>query len=443
MKYKRKAWLSNRFNKNRLANQVEKMGRQGWFLTKIEPLCFTFVKGEPKDLKAEVVLLPTIGEFGRENALLREEFFEMAQRDGWIPQAYIGNLYVFANEEESPKPLETDPEVEIQALTQVIKREYLGVPLFIAFLNLINVHFQIKSFQRFPLEFFSGSEVIFFLFFLFLSAVLLVQVLVNGLWIRKAVRTAEEKGVALSPPSDRPFLILLALGTAFLLFFLPGLESKFFLLGFAGILLFSALVRLFRRALDKRDFGKRKNFLVTMIIVLAFSLVFTGGLPFLLLRQVKEERNEGAKGTYYLYGRPLPRYEDNLPVTMEELGIFQGETSRRREVNSTPFATNKLYHERALAEGGEYLTFSVTTSRFPRVLSLIKTTLLKKEDNEGKPLYRRETSLEKEEVQVYQKYWNSSPAGEYVLLDKGCLLLVDSSVPLSPRQMDCLARRIT
>ena len=108
----------NYYDRTGIQEFLEQKALEGWRLCKKGFADeWEFKRIEPKPLHYAITYLP---QFSNEDSFLlskeRDEYIELCAESGWQFVCMYKNMAVFLSEEESPLPLETDPEVELASI---------------------------------------------------------------------------------------------------------------------------------------------------------------------------------------------------------------------------------------------------------------------------------------------------------------------------------------
>lgn len=171
---------------------LEKRASEGWQLEKIGNFSWLFRKSEPKDMRFAVTFIDPEVSPDRER---EDELSDYCMAAGWRKVARWGNsqMQIFATENPQAVPLETDENVRLQNIWEIISQKLLGpfggsAVLWIA-LALLNIYDLITHpDMRTP------EKWMYVFVLLYLAAVLLGRNAAYVLWHRKSLRQIEEGG---------------------------------------------------------------------------------------------------------------------------------------------------------------------------------------------------------------------------------------------------------
>lgn len=111
----------------------EKRAAQGWLLDKVSPLGWTYRRSEPQALRFTVCCYPRASQFEPEPTLDQLTFQDFCAHTGWTLAASQGPIQIFYNAQPHPVPIDTDPNLEIDAIGKMMRRV---IPAYLVLLAL-------------------------------------------------------------------------------------------------------------------------------------------------------------------------------------------------------------------------------------------------------------------------------------------------------------------
>ena len=262
---------------------LERMAKKGRMLDHIGNYAWSFVRTEPKDVHFTVTYYPKASAFDPEPSEEQLTFEEFCEHSGWKPVASNAKIMVFANEEEDPVPIHTDPETELETLEAsstsfTVSWTFLLVLLLgLTVLNLARFHFN-------PVSFLSQNLSLLNLVMIPLLALVMLLDLTTWYRWRNKCRILVKEGAEL--PSVHGYSnylgILLVIDIGGIVLSLLGESNPrvtyTLLFVIFAIILINLLVNGTRILLKKRQASRMENFTVTLFVDLLLAVLFAVGL---------------------------------------------------------------------------------------------------------------------------------------------------------------------
>ena len=106
------------YDRSGIQDYLEQKASEGWRLVKKQfANDWEFERIEPQKLHYAITYLP---QYSNEDSFLlsdnKKEYLDLCAASGWQFVCAYKNMIIFLNEEENPRPLETDPEVELDSI---------------------------------------------------------------------------------------------------------------------------------------------------------------------------------------------------------------------------------------------------------------------------------------------------------------------------------------
>ena len=144
-------------------------------------------------------------------------FHNFCAHTGWQLSCTSAQLQIFYNERENPIPIETDPELELQAIHASAKKGFIPQYIVLLAIALLNGAMWISNLLGDPIDLLSTPTKLFTGFAWLLFAILcIVELVCYFRWHSKA-KVAAEHGEFLKVPSTSKFqkvVLLLVVGGA-------------------------------------------------------------------------------------------------------------------------------------------------------------------------------------------------------------------------------------
>lgn len=306
-----------------VAEFLEKKASEGWELTSKTGVIFGFRKCKPKKVKISVELVETVEGDGQ-----REMFNEMCKAAGWENIFSDGKLQIYQTEDIDALPIHTEPEIKLNLVHKKCRFEQRTL-LVIA---VILIYFTVKQLINGSIYdiFSSGSLIGTYILFPLLILVALLNIVNYQQWYRKAKKSIE---VGESPQYKSSKINKLCnwisggIATGILWFglilddyYIEGIKGAFISGVFLGaVLLFIFLFSLISARFSKSRKGAWPEYIFGGIVVVLL-------LSMLMIIFSNEDRGEAVQlsdGSYTTV------YNEDIPLTMEELGITTREYEYR------------------------------------------------------------------------------------------------------------------
>lgn len=296
------------YDRTGIERHLTRMAEKGWLLCKIG-FFWRYRRIEPKKLSFCVCYFPRATVYDPGPSEGQEEFYEFCAHAGWTLAGASGQLQVFYNERENPVPIDTAPELELEAIHQSAKKTFLPPHFLLLGLGVLNLfQYLWRAFDD-PITTLSSVPILLSL----VSGAILIwmagtELIAYFLWRRRALAAAE-RGEFLPTRSHFWFqwlaLAILLSATAWQLadLFRDGLGgvTAVVVIGLAGLI---AAVSALRAGLKKGNFSAQTNQRVTAGACVVLSILFAAAVPRLVVRS--------------LGSRPEPKSGD-LPLTVGDL----------------------------------------------------------------------------------------------------------------------------
>lgn len=311
-----------------ISSHLEKMAANGWMIEKIVNTGWVYRRIEPKTMHFTVSYYAKASEFDPEPSEEQKMFHEFCAHTGWQLACTSAQLQIFYNERENPIPIETEPELEVQAIHASAKKNFL--PSYVALLLLAGVQgaFWISNLLGDPLDLLSNStQLLVGGIWLLLAILCGVELISYFRWYAKA-RSAALHGEFLKTPSTsklQKFVLGIAMiGGIFWIIDYIICGDK--LQRTIAILMGIYMPALFIIVNTTKEFLKRKkasrgvNRTVTVITSFAVSFAMMGATTFgTLYASSRGLFADKGEETYEHNGTTWVIHQDELPLVVEDL----------------------------------------------------------------------------------------------------------------------------
>lgn len=360
-----KKWVLNIYQPDdeaAIVKRLEKLAAKGWFLERADNWGWTLRRGEPSQVRYAVTYFPGASVFDPGPTENQETYADYCRAAGWEFVSSYGPVQYFRSDLPDPVPIETDQGEKLAAihrsLTKYALRAY-GLGLVCGLLAWAG---QIKRLRQLPLDMLSDNRQLLILAVYVVITVCSAAMLADYLiWYLRSKRSVEDGGACLPGHTWLRYtanILLLSCLAALLAVVLTSTGTLHRgLLAFGALVLsllpFAALYVAFRwikrRGKDKTSVRKRYIIAVLIAWVAINILQYNIGYSDILTapdRQPEQIYVDSDGDSHDLYA-------DDLPVTLEDLGIQVTTADRcsyERNHSASPLVSYTTYEQRAASE---------------------------------------------------------------------------------------------
>lgn len=418
---KRRIEIFSFYDYRGIAEHLEKMAAKGWLIEKMESFGWTYRRIEPKKLHFELVYYPKASVFDPEPSDEQNEFYDFCAHTGWRIACSSGQTQIFYNERENPVPIETEAELELQAIHDSAKKSFFPSNLLLLAVAIFQLYLSFRSFRRNPIHYLSGSPVTGAVpIFLILALIYIVELTSYLRWYAKA-KIAVGQGELPRGRSTSRFQqgALMVVGGIFLYDLFEMFVSKDFLLRWMGIImilypiLVLVIVKGVKEFLKRKKIEKKLSFLVALLTAIILSFGMSAGL-LTVMEYASSHGRFADKGeeTYEFEGNTFVLHQDELPLTLEDLMEEDGEIYVKRcEERNSPLLAHYDISQQPRFDAPLFrelpdLHYTVTSFRTPFLYDFCKESLLhpRRPDWQERWEYRREDPAPWGANEVYRRY---------------------------------------
>lgn len=187
------------YDYHRLQEKLTRLAAEGWHLEKITNLLWKFRRGEPKQVRYEIIYSAAASVYNSRPTESEEELADLCAQAGWELAASVAQVQIYRNEDPNATPLETDEVQKYQNIRRNMMRHQIPQQLLMIVVFAVQFLRYGSALLRKPAAILSSSMVV-----LTLAAtagiVLEYATLLGGnlLWLRRAGR-AVEAGLSIPP----------------------------------------------------------------------------------------------------------------------------------------------------------------------------------------------------------------------------------------------------
>lgn len=316
------------FDHTGISSHLEKMAAKGWMLEKIVNTGWIYRRIEPKQVHFAVSYYPKASEFDPEPSEEQKMFHEFCAHTGWQLACTSAQLQIFYNERENPIPIETEPELEIQAIHASAKKSFIPSYILLLVIAFLQGGLWVSSLLGDPLDLLSNPTKLFTGFcWLVLAILCVVEMVCYFRWHAKA-RAAAEQGAFLETPSTSKFqkiVLAIVLGGA-IFWAINYIICGDNLQRFIAIIMCFYMPVLYATVNATKEFLKRKkasrvvNRTMTVITSFVTAFVMMGAITFVTLyASSKGLFADKGEETYEHNGTTWVIHQDELPLVVEDL----------------------------------------------------------------------------------------------------------------------------
>lgn len=188
------------FNVTAICSRLEKMAAKGWMIERIVNTGWVYRRMEPRKLHFAVSFYPKASEFDPEPSLEQQTFIDFCAHTGWQLACTSAQMQIFYNDRENPIPIETEPQLEVDAIHASVLKSMLPAYLVLFLIVLLQGGLFLSGFLGDPIRTLSDpSRILVGLCSVCCLILFVTELTCYFRWYGKAVPAAEQ-GLFLSPP---------------------------------------------------------------------------------------------------------------------------------------------------------------------------------------------------------------------------------------------------
>lgn len=460
---KRRMELFSSYDRRGMELHMERMAAEGWLIEEISTFTWKYRRIEPKKLHFCVTFHPDASEFEPEPSENELEFEEFCRHTGWVLAMKRASMLVFYNERENPTPIETEPEVEIDAIHTGMVKTVLVPYLVLAVMALV-----------------AGGVCLFFILqnpavqlanagaaasVLEMGALLLLCMVEIGgyyLWRFRARRAAVhgeflESGrwATLFQRILVIFVILVFAGMLVSLAVQSGSAAARVLLTTLVYAVGAVLINGVRNALRKRKASPGVNKVVSFLVgfLFLFTLLMVVNIGMMVLNDTVFADSD--EESYEYEGNTFTAYHDELPLTLEELlGIPSDGYSMRRWYEGSFLLQRSEMSQYPRFDAEDFrempdMSYTVTHISVPALYGICREDLLNDAQNtvsDGEVIYRDfyepVDPVPWGAKEAYRRYHLESYTNQYLLFYSDRIIEIRFSWEPDEQQMQTAAEKL-
>ena len=346
-----------------IVKRLEKLAAKGWFLERADNWGWTLRRGEPAQVRYAVTYFPEASVFDPGPTENQETYADYCRAAGWEFVSSYGPVQYFRSDLPDPVPIETDQGEKLSAIHRAMTKTTLlvyGLALVCALLLLAE---QMQTLRQTPFSVLSSNGELVFLAVFFVMGLCAVIVPADYLiWYFRSKQSVEDGGACLPGHTWLRYVtnitLLLCLAVLLGVVLAAAGSVRRGLLVLALLILrflpYAALWTVFhllrRRGRDRASV--RKGYIIAAVI--AWIGIMALDIAFLDSDILAAPGRQPDQIYVDSHGDSHNLYADDLPVTLEDLGI-EVKTADRcsyRAWNSTSILVSYSTYDQS-AEGEE------------------------------------------------------------------------------------------
>ena len=446
-----------------IEKHLERMAEKGWLLKEIKRFTWVYHRMEPKKLHFAVTYYPKASDFDPEPLEGQMIYRDFSAHTGWIFVCQSGQMQIFFNEKEEPVPMETDPVIEVENVHRAVKKSVLlPYSLLLAISVLQIVMFFIRLSED-PARILSSTPYLAFII-AYILMFLLCAVELGGyfLWYFKAVKAAEN-GEFLETRSHVLFQKILAGIAVFILIYvithliIAGDRAALttMLLSLIAFIICIAVLNGLKLFMKRKKVSRLDNFSATAIIGIALVFAIMTGIVIGILKAEDAGLFHPEAETYEYNGSTFILYQDELPLSVEDLQVieFDGYIRENRQSES-PLLRQEVVHQRPRYDTANYskwpvLRYTVTAIKMPALYDICKKSVLNSRkdtvDEEGGLFINHYEEIDAAPwlaEKAYQLHWSRGILNSYVLCYEDRIIKIEFDWEPTVEQMKIVAEKL-
>ena len=379
------------FDHTGISGHLEKMAAKGWMIEKIVNTGWVYRRMEPKKLHFAVSYYPKASEFDPEPSDAQKMFHEFCAHTGWELACTSAQMQIFYNEMENPTPIETEPELELQAIHASAKKSFIPSYIFLFILGLINGGLWISGLLGDPIGVLSNpTKLLTGGIWLLLGVLCLVELISYFRWHAKA-KIAAEHGDFLKVPSTSKFqrFALMVTAIGFLFWVINSIFSGDAMKSTITILMCIYMPTLFIIVNAMKEFlkhqkasrGANRTLTIMTSFIVSFALMglITFGTLWASNHGLFRDKDEE---TYEHRGMTWVIHQDEIPLTVEDfVDVSYDGYIKERRGNGSILLGQYVMQQRPRFDADDYakipqIEYTVTFVKIPALYEWCKERLI-------------------------------------------------------------------
>lgn len=451
---KKRVEITSFYDHTGIEKHLEKMAAKGWLLETCSSFFWTYRKIEPKSLRFSVTYFPMASDFDPVLSEEQQTFVDFCEEAGWHLAATTAQMQIFYSKEENPIPIETDALAQVNNIHRAMKRNFLPAHVVLLLVGILQGAMAGWSFHTDPIGVLANPfGVLAFLPWLLVVILCSAEIITYFRWHKRAKMAALEEGTFLPTRSTRKlqYAILIILAFYLVLWFINlggGMNRAIGILAIVYMFLLLVLVNLLKYFLKKKQVSKNINRTITFAacFILSFAMIFL--LAFLVIRMDRAGWfDEKASETYEHRGSTFQRYNDELPLVIEDL---TGEEYPEEVYSYYADESSSVFLSRFDARqsptldhlGPPGLTYRLIQVKFAPAYDLCKNEVLHPDYFDSSDRYVSVDAAPWQAEEVYQKYFDQDPMEVYIVCWPDAILEINFDREPTEEQKTIVAEKL-
>ena len=460
MKDKTKRVMNFRFDRYEDAeSKLEKLASKGLFLEECGSFLWTFRKGVPEKVKYTVTYFSEGSVFNPDNSDNQQTYFDYAKAAGWNFVTQFNQMQIFCSEADNLIPFETDEKEKLNNIKRCMKKSFLPSMVVLILVFVLNLILQFNSFRSNPIDYMSNYSSLLSSSMMVMATIYQIySLLTYFLWLKRS-----EKSIALGGDCEKNSNILYKIVDIIFLVFMFGILGYLFFhlayktSGFGLILsiaqipilmiVFWSSIKYFKR----KKASATKNKVISFAILIIASFAYLGLLMTFIMRFGFGISNESNYRTVNWKLSETESYEyrlysDEIPLTSEDLygPIDYNYYSYERKSDNTFFIFKSAYRQDSLPakDAPPQIEYEMLVPQFDFVYRLTKEYLLEIPEWRDNTTFELIDNKKFDTVEAYQRYYEDTPTGEYILFFEDRIILLRMEEPLTTNQISIIKEKL-
>ena len=433
------------YDRERIQTYLEAMAQRGWMLDKTGATLWRYRKESLRKIHVSILYVADGSTYNPSPTSGEELLEDLSADHGWQLLERWGQMQIFYTEEEDPKPLETDPVSQVEAIHRSMKKNGIPTARFQILSGLILLALMLFQFFTFPIDYLAKG----FWIWLVPDAILMILMGVTSLiswhlWYRKATDAALE-GRYISVWNARWVNLILG-GLTWILLALMILSFNgrvgFIALCFVPVIAVVFFVKWLTKTMKESGVRGKTNFRVGIGASIVMTLVMLALISFIGIKYHLTFTSNPV-GTYSLYDLERDVFADEIPLRVEDLvDTEQTEWSTEDRAEESFLIANHNYRQWPLTtEDVPRLDYQVIEIKAPFVYDLCKQDLLdsrKDTVNHGEVIFVNHFEpidpAPWGAQEAYQELWDGEFSSQYILCYENKIVKLNTNWDLDENQ---------
>ena len=356
------------YDRTGIETHLEQMAAKGWMLEKMGRTFWTYRRMEPKAMHFSVIYFAPASEFDCAPGEEQQTFQDYCAQAGWTLAASWSQMLIFASDAEAPTPIETDAAVQVDAVHQAMKKNFLLSYGILLALSLFQLMRKLPDLWCHPTDTLSNpgalnSLALWPLLVLFCAT----EIASYFLWRRKAMRIADAEG-RFTPTQGhwrlRLTYELLMPACLIALLFSMSTQISLLLVGVLVVLIaLQGLLAGLRHLMRRIGWTTEVNRLVTQILSFLVAFAVIGGVYWGAFRLIWDTP---WRETYTWQGGKYDVDPIDLPLTLEDLTGETYEHVSRDLIETQTFFLSRQSCREVVGQPQKQITLTCTVTDIRR-----------------------------------------------------------------------------